>query len=1002
MAFFGVFGFVVAFPLRLAAQDVLTYHNDAARTGQYPNETKLSPQNVNPATFGKLFSYGVDGYVYAQPLYKSNVPITGNGTHNVIFVATEHNSVYAFDADSNAGANANPLWSVNLGPSVPSSDVASTDIVPEIGITGTPVIDPGTGTFYVVAKTKENGSYLQRLHALDLGSGQEKFGGPVLIQASVPGTGDGNDGNGNVPFDPLRQNQRTGLLLAGGVVYISWASHGDNGPYHGWVIGYDALSLAQKGVYCTTPNGGLGGIWMSGGGPAADSGGQIFFITGNGTFQAGSDYGDSFIRLSTSGGGLSFSDYFTPFNQQALSDGDLDLGAGGVVLLPDQSGAHPHVMVGAGKEGRIYLVDRDNLGQFQSGSDNVVQELPGALSGVFSTPAYFNGMLYYKGIDGALVAYSLSGGALSPSPVSQSNATWTWPGSTPSISSNGASNGIVWAVENGVSPAVLHAFDASNLANELYNSNQQPNDAPGAGVKFTVPTVAAGRVYVGTVTGLAVYGLTQAIAINSGGGPVGSFVADTDVSGGYSYSTTQSVDTSAVPDPAPQGVYQSERAGAFTYVVPGLAAGATYTVRLHFAEIWWSQAGQRVFSVAINGTTVLSNFDIVGAAGAAFRAIVKEFTAQADPSGQITIAYLQGSVDWPKSSGIEIIPSGIQAPPPSLAIDSGGGAFGNFVADTDVSGGQSYTTTQTVDTSAVPNPAPQGVYQSERWGAFTYVVPGLTAGASFTVRLHFAEIWWSQAGQRVFSVAINGTTVLSNFDIVGAAGASFRAIVKEFPAQADASGQITIAYIQGSVDWPKSSGIEIIPSAAQGPLPAPWAQADVGSVGTAGSASYDGSTGTFTILASGSDIWDTADSFHFVYQPLSGDGTLVARVMTLGDTDPWAKAGVMIRETLSAGSTQAMTVITPGNGSAFQRRTASGGGSTHTPGPFVSAPYWVRISRSGATFTGSVSADGSNWTVVDSVNIPMATTVWVGLAVTAHNNAAVTTSTLDHVSLSSP
>jgi hypothetical protein len=703
-----------------------------------------------------------------------------------------------------------------------------------------------------VAKTKENGSYVQRLHALDIGSGQEKFGGPVAIQASVPGTGDGNDGNGNVPFDPLRQNQRPGLLLQNGVVYIGWASHGDNGPYHGWVIGYDAQTLAQAGVYCTTPNGGLGGVWMSGGGLAGDSGGNIFFETGNGTFQAGSDYGDSFIRLSTSGGGLAFSDYFTPFNQQALSDADEDLGSGGVILLPDQPGAHPHLMVGAGKEGRIYLVDRDNLGQFQGGSDNVVQELPGALPGVFSSPAYFNGTVYYKGTDGSLVAYSLSGGTLSTSPVMQSNPAWSWPGSTPSISANGTSSAIVWAIENNANPAILHAFDASNLGNELYNSNQNSGDQPGPGVKFTVPTVAGGKVYVGTATGLAVYGLTQ--------------------------------QTSTGP----------------------------------------------------------------------------------------------------------------------IAINSGGGAAGNFVADTDFSGGNTYTANQAVDTSGVQNPAPQAVYQSERWGAFTYTIPGLTPGVTYTVRLHFAEIWWSQPGQRVFSVSINGSTVLSNFDILATAGAAFKALVQEFSAAADSNGQITISYIQGPVDWPKSSGIEIVTSGGGGSLPPPWKGGDVGAVGSAGSAGYSPSTGTFTIVASGDDIWNAADAFHFVYQPLSGDGTLVARVTGVGNTDPWAKAGVMIRETLDAGSTHAMTVITPGNGSAFQRRTATGGSSTHTPGPFVTAPYWVKISRSGSTFAGSVSPDGSQWTLVGTDTISMATNVWVGLVVTAHNNGVLNTSTLDQVSLSGP
>jgi hypothetical protein len=723
--------------------------------------------------------------------------------------------------------------------------------VPEIGITGTPVIDGGSGTIYLVAKTKEGGTYIQRLHALNVGNGAEKFGGPVMIQASVAGTGDGNDGAGHVPFNPLRQHQRPGLLLSNGVVYISWASHGDNGPYHGWVIGYNATTLAQAGVYCTTPNGGLGGIWMSGGGPAADSSGNLFVITGNGTFQAGSDYGDSYIRLSASGGGLAYSDSFTPFNQQDLSNGDLDLGSGGALLLPDQPGTHPHLMVSAGKEGKIYLVDRDTLGGFNANSDNVVQELPGALPGLFGTPAYFGGRVYFKGTGGPLVAYTLSNGLLQSPPALQSGISWSWPGSTPSISANGSSGGIVWAIESNVNPGVLHAFDATNLSNELYNSNQNSGDQPGFGVKFTVPTVAAGKVYVGTSTGLAVYGL-------KGG--------------------------------------------------PGAAA---------------------------------------------------------------------------------------------VAINSGGGAAGSFVADTDFSGGNNATTGQGVDTSAVSNPAPLAVYQSERWGVFSYAIPGLTPGGPYTVRLHFAEIFWSSSGQRVFNVAINGATVLSNFDIVAAAGAAFKAVVREFSVQADPGGRITIAYSQGPADQPKSSGIEILAAGTAGPLPPPWTDADIGAVGIPGSASFAAATGTFTIQASGDDIWNTADGFHFVYQPLNGDGALLARVASVGNTDSWAKAGVMIRETVAANSTQAMMAITPGNGSAFQRRTSTGGSSTHTAGPAVTAPYWVKIERSGTTFTGSVSADGSSWTVVGSDTISMAGTVWIGLAVTAHNNGLLNTSTFDHVSLSS-
>ena len=506
--------------------NVLTYHNDNARTGQNLNETVLTPGNVNSNAFGKLFSYAVDGQLYAQPLYVANVGISNKGVHNVVIAATEHDSVYAFDADTNIGSNAVPLWQVSfINPAagvttVPSADVNSDNVAPEIGITSTPVIDPVSGTVYVEAKTKEvsggNTSYVHRLHALDLGSGAEKFGGPMLIQVSVPGTGDGNDGLGHVPFNGLRQMNRPGLLLLNGVVYVAYASHGDTVPYHGWVVGYDAHTLQLLSVFNTTPNGGLGGIWQAGDGPAADAGGNIYFLTGNGSFDTNSGgYGDSFVKLALQGTNLTVADYFTPFDQQNLNNSDLDLGSGGVLLLPDEVGslAHPHLMVGAGKEGKIYLVDRDNLGQFNAASDNVVEVLPQTTGGGnwgFDTPAYFNQTLYYLGGQDVLKAFAFSNGSLVTNPVSTGDTTFGWPGAVPAISANGTNNGIVWALQTDSAPsgsAILHAYDASNLSPELYNSTQAGSrDDAGGAVKFTVPTIANGKVYVGSSSRLSVYG----------------------------------------------------------------------------------------------------------------------------------------------------------------------------------------------------------------------------------------------------------------------------------------------------------------------------------------------------------------------------------------------------------------------------------------------------------------------------------------------------------------
>jgi hypothetical protein len=492
---------------------MLTYHNDNTRSGQNLQEVALTPSNVNTATFGKLFSFPVDGFIYAQPLYVSNVPIAGQ-LHNVVFVATEHDSVYAFDADNSGGT---PLWHTSfINPSsgvttVPSSDVSCSDLVPEIGITSTPVIDPSRGVLYTVAKTKENGAYVHRLHALDITTGVDKVAGGMEIQASFPGTATPNDGNGNVLFASRWQLQRAALLLSNGVLYVAFASHCDNTPYHGWALAYDSQTLNLVAGFNDTPNGGLGGIWLSGGGPAADASGNIFVISGNGTFDAdlgGQDFGDTFLKLTP--GSLTLSDYFTPHNQASLSSADADLGSGGPLLLPDQSIGPPHLLVSAGKEGTIYLLNRDNMGHFQSGSDSqIVQSLHWALDGpLFSTPAYFENTVYFVAAKDTLRAYTLRNGLLSLS--GQSTTIFGWPGATPVISANGMSDAIVWALQTNGSgaPARLRAYSASDVSIEFYDSNQNTiRDNPGAAVKFTVPTIVNGKVYVGTQDRLSVFGL---------------------------------------------------------------------------------------------------------------------------------------------------------------------------------------------------------------------------------------------------------------------------------------------------------------------------------------------------------------------------------------------------------------------------------------------------------------------------------------------------------------
>ncbi len=505
-----------------AQVNVLTYHNDLARTGQSLSETQLTPANVNSAQFGKLFSYPVDGYVYAQPLYLSGVEIPGKGVHNVVFVATEHDSVYAFDADDGQ-ANSAPLWQVSfLDPAsgvttVPYQNAFNcTQIIPEIGITGTPVIDPASSTLYVVAMTMETSggstTYAHRLHALDLATGAEQPGSPVLIEASVSGSGDRGS---TVTFIPRNYKQRPGLLLLNGVVYTAWSSHCDAGTYHGWLIGYDATTLQQVFVYNNTPNGSQGSFWASGAAPSVDDQGNIYLISGNGTFDAdrgGQNLGEAFIRLSTSPDGVSLADYFAPFNQLDLNRRDVDTGSSGALLLPDSAGsdAHPHLLVSAGKEGRIYLLDRDNLGHFQAGSDSqIVQSLPGAVGGLFSTPAYFNGVVYFSGAGDFLKAFPIADAAMAPAPSSRSATRFGGLGSVPAISADGAANGIVWVIESS-GGGTLRAYDAGNLANELYNSGQnRTRDNLGSYVKFSTPTIVNGKVYAGTQNSLAVFGLMQ-------------------------------------------------------------------------------------------------------------------------------------------------------------------------------------------------------------------------------------------------------------------------------------------------------------------------------------------------------------------------------------------------------------------------------------------------------------------------------------------------------------
>ncbi len=510
---------------------VTTYHNDNYRTGANLQETRLTPSNVNVLTFGKLQAFPVEGYVYAQPLFVPGVDIQGM-QHDVLYVADEHDAVTAFDVHTFA-----MLWQTSFlsddGRYIVSTlssddDLGCDDLVPEVGISGTPVIDLSRNTLYVIARTKVTDTqtghkqFYETLHALDLRTGADIVA-PQVITATVPGTGGGSQG-GFLTFDPLVESQRPALLLANGQIIATFASLCDLGFYHGYVLAFDETTLQPTGAFVTTPNGYQGGMWGSGAGPALDSNGRIYVPTGNGDFTAnvgGQDFGDSILRLNWSNDLFTVEDYFTPWDYQPLWDFDADLGSGGVMLLPDQPGTtYPYLLVQAGKEGTIDLLNRDNMGHWHAGDDSqVLQTIPHVMNGIWGAPAFWKNNIYFGAYSDYLKAFRFNSTAeqISVGPVSHSPQYFNYPGPTPSVSSNGPNNGIVWVIQSDAysssGPAILRAYDAEDLANELYDSNQSPQrDGAGPAVKFTLPTIADGLVFVAAQGEVDLYGLLQPLA----------------------------------------------------------------------------------------------------------------------------------------------------------------------------------------------------------------------------------------------------------------------------------------------------------------------------------------------------------------------------------------------------------------------------------------------------------------------------------------------------------
>jgi hypothetical protein len=498
-----------------SSTDVITYHYDNQRTGQSLKETTLTTSNVNAATFGKVGEFSVDGQIDGQALFLSQLAIPGQGNKDVLYVATENDTVYAVDAQSISGNSATILWkkSVLLSGEIPATSLPCGNISPN-GITATPVIDRSRNAIYVEAMSQNSaGNIFHRLHALDLTSGNELFGGPTTITATYPGTG-GNSSGGVVTFLPSVHHDRAALLESGNTVYTAWAGlYGDCGEYSAWVMGYDAGTLKQTTAIDLVPNNHGAGMWMGGGGPAADASGNVYVISGNGfgdTPGTNNSFGNSFVRLSTSGG-LKVGDYFTPFNTLSEDNADADFGSAGPLLLPDlvdAANVTRHLAIGAGKDGNLYVLNRDNLGQFNAAKNNVYQEFTLSSGENHSSPVFFNNTVFVGPTNDSLKAFPVSNALLSTTPSSQTAHVYGGNGTVSSVSANGSSQGIVWALDWGA--GILFAYDATNLTKELYDSNQAASNrdhfSP-VGGHFITPMVANGRVYIGTGSTVAVFGL---------------------------------------------------------------------------------------------------------------------------------------------------------------------------------------------------------------------------------------------------------------------------------------------------------------------------------------------------------------------------------------------------------------------------------------------------------------------------------------------------------------
>ena len=788
----------------LAQTAVLTQNNDNARSGSNTTETVLTPANVNQTHFGKLFEIsGLNANVNGQVLFQPGVVI-GGVSHNVVFAYTSNNTdnspcgLYAYDAD-----NGQQLWQNVLTNSATYT-------------TATPVIDPSTSTIYVLTKSNTDDTGLTYLHAFDITTGQDKYGSPIQVTASAPGTGDGSttvNGTPTVFFDGdhgngrFHANDRAGLLLVNGVVYASFAHNSDSNPYHGWVLGYQYAAgsgFTQKYVFCTTPNGsssntpggGDGGVWQAGKGLTADAGGNIYFSVGNGTFDAnngGIDYGMCYMKLSPS---LQVLDWFAPNDEKKWSDQDLDLGNSGLTLIPGTTS----LFAGGTKFGSAFLLDTASLGKFTGGGpDKVVNRIDnvsstddvGQNSIGWDGGSFQYAYLWPGGQPIEQFRFNPSAGKLTPGSIFVTGDSSATNGGSLAVSSNGTSNAILWAVDGG---GVLRAYDATNVANgEFWDSSQNSSRDSFSNVgHFQFPTVVDGKVYVPTGNAtVEVYGLLPSTATVSqvrfapragyekrmiGGAFQGS-------NDGATYTTLATV----------------TQAPADTLTTLPIANPAAYRFLRYLAPSGsYGNISELEFDSS-NGKITGTPYGTAGSYNNSGNDITKAFDGS---TGTFFDAPSSGS-----GNTVGLFQEGLTQ---VSDIDAGGGQAGIFQADGGFTGSsRTSTTTAAISTAGVTNPAPQAVYQSERYGSFTYTLSNQAPGASYTLRLHFAEFFWNAAGKRVFNVSVNGTPVLSNFDIFAAAGGEDKAVVKDFPVSADSSGKVTVVFTSVK-DYAKISGLELL------------------------------------------------------------------------------------------------------------------------------------------------------------------------------------------------